>query len=149
VVDSTALLWIILCAPLVACVIITVWTVPSPKLSAGVALMGMLTSCVSTATLWYRHGTRGTLPFESSINWISFPDLHIEFGLLLDPLSFVMLTVVTGVGTLIFLYASGYMQGDPGYSRFFASLSMFAFSMLGIVLSNNWISLFIFWELVV
>jgi NADH-quinone oxidoreductase subunit L len=60
----------------------------------------------------------------------------------------MMMLVVTGVAGLIHIYSIGYMHGDPGYSRFFASLSLFTFSMLGIVLANNFLQLFIFWELV-
>src|SRR5258707_6005179 len=59
-----------------------------------------------------------------------------------------MLLVVTGVGSAIHIYSLGYMKGDPGFSRYFACLSLFTFSMLGIVLSNNFIQIFIFWELV-
>ena len=59
-----------------------------------------------------------------------------------------MLLVVTGVGTLIHIYSLGYMRDDAGKSRYFAALSLFMFAMLGIVLSNNFVMLFIFWELV-
>src|SRR5436189_298085 len=59
-----------------------------------------------------------------------------------------MMLIVTGVASLIHIYSIGYMHDDPGYSRFFASLSLFTFSMLGIVLANNFLQLFIFWELV-
>src|SRR5262249_16056179 len=66
----------------------------------------------------------------------------------LDTLSLMMMLVVTGVGGLIHIYSYGYMHDDPGFSRFFACLSLFTFSMLGIVLANNFVQLFIFWELV-
>ena len=59
-----------------------------------------------------------------------------------------MLLVVTGVGSAIHIYSLGYMKGDPGFSRYFACMSLFTFSMLGIVLANNFIQIFIFWELV-
>ena len=60
----------------------------------------------------------------------------------------MMLLIVTGVGSAIFIYSRGYMDEDPSSPRFFAYLSLFAFSMIGIVLSNNFIQLFMFWELV-
>ncbi len=72
----------------------------------------------------------------------------MDFGLKLDALSLMMLLVVTGVGGAIHIYSFGYMHADSGFSRFFASLSLFTFSMLGIVLANNFIEMFIFWELV-
>ncbi len=74
--------------------------------------------------------------------------LHVDFGLRFDPLSLLMLLVVTGVGSAIHIYSWGYMHDDPGFSRFFACLSLFTFSMLGIVLANNFLQMFIFWELV-
>ncbi|HEY9174721.1 MAG TPA: NADH-quinone oxidoreductase subunit L, partial [Verrucomicrobiae bacterium] len=69
-------------------------------------------------------------------------------GLKLDALSLMMLLIVTGVGSAIHIYSAGYMHGDPGWSRYFACLSLFTFSMLGIVLANNFLQMFIFWELV-
>src|SRR5690606_24774623 len=60
----------------------------------------------------------------------------------------MMLLIVTGVGSAIHIYSYGYMHDDPGFSRFFACLSLFTFSMLGIVLANNFLQMFIFWELV-
>jgi len=66
----------------------------------------------------------------------------------LDDLSRLMLLVVSGVGSLIHIYSLGYMRDDEGKSRYFAALSLFMFAMLGIVLANNFVMLFIFWELV-
>jgi NADH-quinone oxidoreductase subunit L len=85
---------------------------------------------------------------ESSIQWIALPGFTVPFGILLDNLSLLMTLVVTGVGSAIFIYATGYMAEDQAYSRFFGVLSLFAFSMLTIVLATNWIQLFIGWELV-
>ncbi|HEY5504342.1 MAG TPA: NADH-quinone oxidoreductase subunit L, partial [Sedimentisphaerales bacterium] len=75
-------------------------------------------------------------------------DLQVDFGLRFDPLSLLMMLLVTGVASAIHIYSFGYMHEDRGFSRFFACLSLFTFSMLGIVLANNFIQLFIFWELV-
>jgi len=60
----------------------------------------------------------------------------------------MMMLIVTGVGSAIHIYSFGYMHEDRGFSRFFACMSLFTFSMLGVVLANNFIQLFIFWELV-
>jgi len=86
--------------------------------------------------------------YQITLQWIALPDLKLELGLLIDPLSILMLLVVTGVGSLIFYYSLEYMGRDEGYRRYFAGLSIFAFSMIGIVLSANLLQLFIFWELV-
>ena len=74
--------------------------------------------------------------------------LQVPIGFVLDDLSRLMLLVVTGVGSLIHIYSLGYMRDDAGKSRYFAALSLFMFAMLGIVLANNFVMLFIFWELV-
>ena len=85
---------------------------------------------------------------ESTFTWLAVGDLKVSFGLLLDPLSKLMLLVVTGVGLMIHIYSRGYLHGDRSFSRYFASLSLFTFSMLGIVLANNLFMMFVFWELV-
>src|SRR5437016_14385880 len=85
---------------------------------------------------------------ETLVTWLEVGDLQVDFGLRLDPLSLLMLLIVTGVGGAIHIYSWGYMGEDRGFSRYFAGLSLFTFSMLGIVLANNFLMLFIFWELV-
>ena len=72
----------------------------------------------------------------------------IELGLLIDPLTAVMLVVVTAVSLLVQVYSLGYMQGDPGFCRYYAYMSLFTAAMLGLVLSSNIVQLYIFWELV-
>ena len=72
----------------------------------------------------------------------------IKGGILIDNITAVMLLVVTGVSTLVHLFSIGYMHGDPRYNRFFAYLSVFSFSMLGLVLSDSFFFIYIFWELV-
>ncbi len=72
----------------------------------------------------------------------------VQGGILIDNITAVMLLVVTGVSTFVHLYSIGYMHGDPRYSRFFAYLSVFSFSMLGLVLSDSFFFMYIFWELV-
>ena len=89
-------------------------------------------------------------PFtHTGFTWLAIgEDFHADLGLQLDPLSLMMMLIVTGVGSLIHIYSWGYMKGDPGFSRYFAFLSLFMFSMLGIVLADNFLMMFIFWELV-
>ena len=78
--------------------------------------------------------------------WISVGSLHIDFSLVLDQLSLVMLLVITGVGFLIHIYSVGYMRGDPGYARYFSFLNLFLFFMSTLVLAGNALVLFVGWE---
>jgi NADH-quinone oxidoreductase subunit L len=78
--------------------------------------------------------------------WIQSGDFHIGVNLFVDQLTAVMLVVVTSVGFLVHFYSKGYMQGDAGYARFFAYLPFFVFSMLMLVLADNFLLLFFFWE---
>jgi len=84
-----------------------------------------------------------------NVNWLNFTDkLHIDMGILLDPISVMMLVVVTTVSFMVHIYSMGYMKGDESFNRFFAFLSLFSFSMLGLVLATNIFQIYIFWELV-
>ena len=76
------------------------------------------------------------------------PDLVVPLGVAIDSLSVIMFLMVTFIATLIHIYSIGYMHDDPRYPRFFAYLSLFCFSMLGLVASSNVFMIFIFWELV-
>ena len=87
-------------------------------------------------------------PVASGFDWISVGDLHVRADVQIDALTAVMLAMVTFVSLLVAIYASGYMHGDPGYSRFFAELSLFVFSMCMLVMARNFVVLFVFWEAV-
>jgi len=84
-----------------------------------------------------------------NFTWLQFTDkLHIDMGVLLDPISVMMLVVITTVSFMVHIYSLGYMKGEKGFERFFAFLSLFSFSMLGLVLATNIFQMYIFWELV-
>ncbi|MCX6273117.1 MAG: NADH-quinone oxidoreductase subunit L [Bacteroidetes bacterium] len=84
-----------------------------------------------------------------NVTWLQFTDkLHINMGVLLDPISVMMLVVVTTVSFMVHLYSIGYMKGERGVERYFAFLSLFTFSMLGLVIATNIFQMYIFWELV-
>jgi NADH-quinone oxidoreductase subunit L len=83
---------------------------------------------------------------KTMFTWLDVGGLHVKASLLIDPLSMTMCLFVTGVGTLIHLYAIGYMRGDPRFSRFFLYLNLFAFSMLMLVLGDNLLVTFLGWE---
>ncbi|MCE1165430.1 MAG: NADH-quinone oxidoreductase subunit L [Bacteroidetes bacterium] len=79
-------------------------------------------------------------------NWISAGKLTVNYSFLVDPLSVVMILVVTGIGFLIHVYSIGYMHGDEGYARFFAYLNLFIFAMLHLVIADNFLLVFLGWE---
>ncbi|MGH7820436.1 MAG: proton-conducting transporter membrane subunit, partial [Candidatus Binatia bacterium] len=83
---------------------------------------------------------------DSWFTWIAIGTLRVDVAFLLDPLSAVMILVVTGVGGLIHVYSIGYMHEDKGFWRFFAYLNLFMFSMLVLVLADNLLLLFVGWE---
>lgn len=83
-----------------------------------------------------------------NFTWFDFGTSSLELGWILDPLSAIMLVMITFVGTLIFIFSTGYMAEDSNYSKFFCYLSLFAAAMLGLVIANNLLFLFICWELV-
>jgi NADH-quinone oxidoreductase subunit L len=84
--------------------------------------------------------------YEKGVEWITAGGFEVRFSLLVDPLSITMVLFVTGVGALIHLYSIGYMHGQERFTRFFTYLNMFAFSMLVLVLSGNYLLLFLGWE---
>jgi NADH-quinone oxidoreductase subunit L len=141
--------WLTLFLPIFAAAAITLFTLKHRNVSAFLSIGAIVAGFVMTLLFVSANGFH--LPAgqdETAVNWLTIGDLNIDFGLKLDALSLMMMFVVTGVGGAIHIYSYGYMRGDNGFSRFFACLSLFTFSMLGIVLSNNFIEMFIFWELV-
>ena len=87
------------------------------------------------------------IPFN--FEWLRFTQyLHIDLGILLDPISVMMLVVITTVSLMVHIYSLGYMHGERGFQRYYAFLSLFSFSMLGLVVATNIFQMYIFWELV-
>ena len=135
--------WLVLLAPLVSAALIVLITGRARR-RAQVSqwLRFWSVSFVAVSSL---PGGTGAAEIPGS----NFPGYsRVPIGFVLDSLSKTMLVLVTGVGALIHIYSLGYMRDDVGKSRYFASLSLFMFSMLGIVLANNFVMMFIFWELV-
>jgi NADH-quinone oxidoreductase subunit L len=137
--------WLILFLPLFSAVVITLFTLKHRNVSALISIGAIVIGFISTVAFI---AANGWITGEPAINWLSIGDLNIDFGLKLDRLSEMMMFVVTGVGGAIHIYSYGYMDDDRSKARFFAFMSLFTFSMLGIVLANNFIEMFIFWELV-
>ena len=114
----------------------------------GVALLSYLTA------FHYFTGGRtaaGTFPTLMPYNfeWLPFTaDLHINMGILLDPISIMMLVVISTVSLMVHIYSFGYMKGEKGFQRYYAFLSLFTMSMLGLVVATNIFQMYVFWELV-
>jgi len=141
---KTLLPWYALFAPLVSAATITLFFRRSKTLSSFVSVAAVLVSFVCSCLIFSRPNLSAP-----ELTWLDFPGVfRVPFALTLDGLSKTMLLVVSGVGSLIHIYSLGYMRDDEGRSRYFAGLSLFMFAMLGIVLANNFVMLFIFWELV-
>ncbi len=141
--------WIILFAPLVAAFLIGLGLHRHKRLSAGLALAAVWTGFgIAASYLPEALAGEGAWSLTGAITWLRAGDITFEYGYLVDGLSLIMLLVVCGVGGLIHVYATGYMKGDGGYARFFGCLALFVFSMLGIVLADNFFQIFIHWELV-
>ena len=84
-----------------------------------------------------------------NFEWLPFTEsLHIDMGILLDPISVMMLVVISTVSLMVHIYSFGYMKGERGFQRYYAFLSLFSFSMLGLVLATNIFQMYVFWELV-
>ena len=126
-----------------------------PSVSGYVGVFGLLVSAVLSFYAAFEYffvlgkvdGVFQTL--SEKIVWMNFTDsLHIDMGILVDPISVMMLVVVSTVSLMVHIYSRGYMHGDEGYTKFFAFLSLFTFSMYGLVLATNLFQIYIFWELV-
>jgi NADH-quinone oxidoreductase subunit L len=126
-----------------------------PSVSGYVGVFGLLASAILSFYAAYQYffvsgkvdGVFQT--FVDKTVWMHFTEtLHIDMGVLVDPISVMMLIVVSIVSLMVHIYSRGYMKGDDGYTKFFAFLGLFTFSMFGLVLATNLFQIYIFWELV-
>ena len=143
--------WLIPLLPALAFVVIGVVTRSYGRLSAAIAVsMSALSFLLAagTALAVVEGNITVEAPFIQKVSWFHIGIVQIDMGVLVDPLTAMMLMVVTTVSLLVQIYSCGYMKGDPGYGRFFAFLSLFAGSMLGLVVAVNFLQLYFFWELV-
>ena len=123
--------WIILFAPLCAAVAITLLTRKAPRVSALLSCAAILAGFVLSLGIFAQHGNWQS---PEPLSWLVIGDsVRIEFGATIDRLSILMLLVVTGVGSAIHIYSVGYMKGDPGFSRYFACLSLFTLDRKSVV----------------
>ena len=117
----------------------------------GLTIAAFLSYITAIRYFFIEGAVDGTYPMikAASTIWLRFTDtLHIDLGILIDPISVMMLVVITTVSLMVHLYSLGYMKGEKGFARFYSFLSLFSFSMLGLVLATNIFQMYIFWELV-
>jgi len=135
------LAWILLFLPLVVAAFNQL-VLRKHSLVPYLSTLSALVTLAISITLFGKEGS------PEPIRWASIGEFHLQIGIHLDPLSTGMMLVVTGIGTLVHIFSLAYMKDDEACSRYFTGLSLFMFSMTGIVLADNFIMTFIFWELV-
>lgn len=112
-----------------------------------VAVPAVLLSLVLSVAAFFEAAS-GSVISVPLYTWLTSGSLDIHIGLHIDRLTAVMLLLVTGISSLVHVYTIGYMHGEPGYARFFSYIALFTFSMLMLVLADNLLQLFVFWEAV-
>jgi len=141
--------WAILLLPVASLLTIGFVTKPAPRLSGYVAIAAV--ALAFAFSLWALDSSLDVdghrLPF-GTYEWVRIGPLQIDLALNVDGLTAVMLVVVTSVSLLVHVYSQGYMEGDGGYARYFAWLSLFTAAMLGLVLFDSILLIYVFWELV-
>src|SRR5216110_3181685 len=135
-------------APLAGAIVVGLW---GPKLgraaSHWICILGVAVSMVGSAFI-LRDVMAGNSFNGDVYVWMTSGDLKFAIGFLIDPLTALMITVVSFVSLMVHIYTIGYMADDPGYTRFFSYISLFTFSMLMLVMANNFLQLFFGWEAV-
>src|SRR5215216_3363868 len=134
---------VVLLLPLVSAAIIALFLRRAGTLAAGVSVLAA-TGIAAIALILALHGER----FESSFEWLRLGNFSLSLGIKFDDLAALMLVIVGVVGLCVHVFSLGYMHDDAAKARFFGGLSIFMFSMLGIVFADNLFMMFIFWELV-
>jgi NADH-quinone oxidoreductase subunit L len=144
----TSNVWLIPTAPIVASLLILAFGKAARRESAAFAVIGQLAaltmSILAFVPTLHSHGFRTVQNFT----WFTFGEQSLRIGFVLDPLAAAMMLMIALVGLCIFIFSVGYMADDKNFSRFFAYLSFFSGAMLGVVVANSLLLLFVFWELV-
>jgi NADH-quinone oxidoreductase subunit L len=133
--------------PFVSFVLIVVFTRPYPKLSATISVAAVSVSVICALSLLGRHWHLEH-PIQYTTKWLVSGELYVPFGFMLDQLSLLMLTIVAVISFLVQVYSLGYMAGDPGFSRYYAFQSLFAWAMMTMSIAPTMLQFYIFWELV-
>jgi NADH-quinone oxidoreductase subunit L len=150
--SAANLLWLIPAVPMVAAGIAALLKQPHRKLASSLAIgslgISLLLSLIAFGHVLSQWAAGAPTREVVNFTWIQVGSSNVDLGWVLDPLSAVMLVMVSFVGLLIFIYSTGYMEHDENYTRFFCFLSLFAGAMLGVVIANSLLLLFMCWELV-
>jgi len=140
-------LYIALFAPLVSSLFSALFTNTPKKLFTGIVASLLIFSAFVSSSILLNYILDGGEPIHvTMMTWMATGDLYIPFGFVVDQVSVTMMMVVTLVSTIVHIYSIGYMDHDKGFNRFFAWLSAFVFSMMVLVMSDNYAGLFIGWE---
>lgn len=134
--------------PLVAAAIVGIFRNYLPRWAGHVVTIAGVGASFALSAYIFNQTLNGFTLNEAVYTWLNSGDVHFEVGFLIDNLSAMMMVVVTFVSLMVHIYTIGYMAEDPGYSRFFSYISLFTFSMLMLVMSNNFMQLFFGWEAV-
>ncbi len=140
----------IVLAPLIACIIAGLFGKKIGRLGAhSITILGVGLSCLLSFYVLYRLTFEDMAPFNGTVyTWLLSDGVQLNVGFLIDRLSALMMTVVSFVSLMVHIYTIGYMADDDGYQRFFSYISLFTFSMLMLVMANNFLQLFFGWEAV-
>lgn len=133
--------------PFIAFLAILIFTRSNTRLSSRLSI-GAVSVSLGCALLLLLMNWHLEKPIEYSAVWLVSSAVEIPFGFLIDPLSLLMLAIVAAISFLVQVYSLGYMEGDPGFSRYYAFMSLFAWAMLSLTVSPTILQLYIFWELV-
>ena len=133
--------------PFVSFAVIMVFTRPYPKLSATISVAAVSVSLICALSLLGRHWHLEQ-PIQYTAKWLVSGKLYVPFGFMLDQLSLLMLTIVAVISFLVQVYSLGYMAGDPGFARYYAFQSLFAWAMMTMSIAPTMLQFYIFWELV-
>ena len=141
---------IIVLAPLIACIVAGLFGKSVGRIGAhSITILGVGISCALSFYVLYAQVFAGLEPFNGTVyTWLLSDGLQLDVGFLIDRLSAMMMAVVTFVSLMVHIYTIGYMADDDGYQRFFSYISLFTFSMLMLVMANNFLQLFFGWEAV-
>ncbi len=133
--------------PFVAFLVILLVARRNAGISAALSIGAVSASLLCAVFLLYRLAPLGT-PVEFKLNWLVSSSFSVQVGFLLDALSLWMLVIVSIISFFVQVYSLGYMSGDPGFSRYYAFQSLFAWAMMSLCVSQNMLQLYVFWELV-
>jgi NADH-quinone oxidoreductase subunit L len=133
--------------PFLAFAVIIVLSRRRAYVSAGISIAAVTVSLCGAGLLLWKHWGLAR-PIEYAFTWVAVGDISIRVGFLIDPLSLLMLAVVAAICFLVQVYSLGYMAGDPGFARYYAFMSLFAWAMMNLSMAPTMLQLYIFWELV-